>query len=151
MGNFNFLDGLYEERNFNKVDQTIDSRHNKHLGSMRSSIETQIPIRTLKGDFILSHSFNSFTKHLKFLIQPLSHSFFPFFLLNFLVIRIGSLLEIEILSLNTSFSIKLNIQGLFLPQHDRLMQVEMQQNNKFPITILEKGMFNIRIIDLNGL
>jgi uncharacterized membrane protein len=81
---------------------------------MRSTIKSQIPIRSLEFNLILSNTFYSLHEHLEFLVQSLSLSFLTLFLLVFVLISETTFLEIQIFGLHSRLSVELNIIGFLL-------------------------------------
>lgn len=89
---------------------------------------------------------------MELLVQALASLSFSFFLLEFVhIVVFGATTHgyVDIFSCNTRFFVELHILYLLVSEHDLLLQMEMDQYNKFIIgTRLEEAMFHIGEADI---
>jgi hypothetical protein len=114
MSDFDLLNRKYKKRLFNQINQRVNRRHYKHLRSMRSPIEPQIPVRCLKLNLVLGNPFHRFHEHHEFLVQTFTLCFLTLFFLVFVLISKTTLFEIKIFSLDPGFCVELDIVGFLL-------------------------------------
>lgn len=155
MGDFDLVQRNNEERRLRELHQSVRSRLNEHIRSIRHSVETNLPERNVDVNALVFACIGYLLgKGLEFPVQCSSAA--PLFLLRLefffiavtmLAPTVAGLIELHIRSL----AIELDILGLSLTDHDRRLQMNMDNNDHLVSTRLEEQMLHVAEKDINML
>jgi hypothetical protein len=124
------------------------------VGSIRHAVKAKFPEGNINVNILILPSFRDFLrKCFKLAIQIRSASSLLLLLLEFFLVSvselslpISSLIELDI----RCFSVKLDILSLLLADDNRVLEMDMDDNNQFMLTRLEKQMLDVAKEDINS-
>ena len=147
MGDFDFFKRDDGERRLGQLYQAIGGRLHENVRAVWNTTEPKIAEWNVDGNALIRTSGCDLVGEvLKFFVKSNSTSAFFLLLLEFfLVMRamfalaISGLVELHV----SGFSIELHIFGFFLPDHDRVLEVDVDDDDEFVLAGLEEKMLHV--------
>jgi hypothetical protein len=154
MSDFNVIKGDDHEGRFGELYQAVSGRLAKDIGSVRHSVEAKFTEGNVNINILALPSFRDLlSESFELTIKICSSSSLLLLLLKFFFVAISelpfsisSLIKLDV----RSFSIKLHILGLLLPNDNRILEMNMDDNNELVLAWLEEQMLNVTEENINS-
>lgn len=155
MGNLNFTQRHHQERRFRQLNNSIRGRLNQYIRAVGDAVETDFSKRNINVNPLVPASIGDLLSEcFEFSVQckPTASFFLLSLKLLFVSITVLPSAISSFIKLHfRSFPIELDVLGLPFTDHDRSFQVDMDDNNHFVCTGLEKQVLNVAEKNINML
>ena len=151
MRHFHLLQRKHEERRFRQIDQTVHCRLQEHIRPEGSPVEAQFPIRNVELQGPARDVFAELDEGLELLVQSAPLLALALLVFLFVQVVVGPPAHVEVLRLDACFRVELNVVGGLLPDEEGSVEMEVNQDDHFPVAGLEEGVLDVGEDDVDAL
>mmetsp|Transcript_35652 Transcript_35652/g.82915 ORF Transcript_35652/g.82915 Transcript_35652/m.82915 type:complete len:260 (-) Transcript_35652:253-1032(-) len=140
-----------EKRCLGQIYYTIQRGLYKNHLLVGSPLEPQIPIRNVKFDpipVLFAHGLHLATKVLERLVEPFPQLTLPLLVVHLVRVVHGPPLVADLQRGVDDLRVELNVLLFFFEDHDRIFEVEVDEDHDFLFAGLEDGVFDVVVHDV---